>query len=64
MSGFFAVRRAFAEEVAHGITGLGYKILLDLVASARRPVRIGEVTYTFGVRKSGKSKLDVNVELE
>jgi dolichol-phosphate mannosyltransferase len=64
MSGFFAVRRAFLEEVAYDLTAVGFKILLDMVASPRRPVRIGEVPYTFGVRQAGESKLDVNVGLE
>ena len=64
MSGFFAVRRAFLEEVAYDLTAVGFKILLDIVASPRRPVRIGEVPYTFGVRQSGESKLDVNVGIE
>lgn len=64
MSGFFAVRRAFLEEVVYDLTAVGFKILLDMVASPKRPVRIGEVPYTFGARQSGASKLDVNVELE
>jgi dolichol-phosphate mannosyltransferase len=64
MSGFFTVRRAFVEEVAHHLTAVGFKILLDMVASPRRPVRIAEVPYTFDTRQSGESKLDVNVGLE
>ncbi|MGD0869684.1 MAG: glycosyltransferase family 2 protein [Bryobacteraceae bacterium] len=64
MSGFFALRRSFFEEVTYDVTAIGFKIMLDIVASAKRPVRIGEVPYTFGARKSGESKLDVNVGLE
>ena len=60
MSGFFALRRGFFEEVTYDVTAIGFKIMLDIVASAKRPVRIGEVPYTFGARKSGESKLDVN----
>src|ERR1019366_8859981 len=47
MSGFFLLTRAYFEEVAYGLSGSGFKILLDLLATAHRPVRIGEVGYAF-----------------
>ena len=40
MSGFFVVRRAYVEEVVRSTSAIGFKILLDLVASSTRPVRI------------------------
>jgi dolichol-phosphate mannosyltransferase len=64
MSGFFMLDRRFLDEVVHHASGVGFKILLDLVASARRPVRIGEVPYTFRNRLHGESKLDISVGLE
>jgi dolichol-phosphate mannosyltransferase len=64
MSGFFIVRRAYLDEVVRSASGIGFKILLDLVASAARPVRIGEVPYTFRQRVHGDSKLDIVVGLE
>jgi len=64
MSGFFVVQRGFVDEVVHSASGVGFKILLDLVASADRPVRVGEVPYTFRERRHGCSKLDVLVGLE
>ncbi len=64
MSGFFMLRRDFLLEVVHGLQGRGFKILVDLLASARRPVRIGEVGYTFRARRFGKSKLDITVGVE
>jgi dolichol-phosphate mannosyltransferase len=64
MSGFFLVDRAFLGEVVRSASGVGFKILLDLVASARRPLRIGEVPYTFRERVRGASKLDILVALE
>jgi dolichol-phosphate mannosyltransferase len=64
MSGFFVVSRAFFEEVAGRLSGVGFKILVDLVASAQRPVRFAEVPYTFRTRKNGESKLDINIGLE
>ena len=64
MSGFFMVRRSFFLEVVRDLQGGGFKILVDLLASSRRPVRIGEIGYTFGVRRHGQSKLDVVVGIE
>ena len=64
MSGFFMLDRGFLEEVVHSASGVGFKILLDLVASSRRPVRFGEVPYTFRKRIHGTSKLDILVGIE
>jgi dolichol-phosphate mannosyltransferase len=64
MSGFFLVKRSFFQEVVQRLTGTGFKILVDLLASSKRPVRVGEVPYCFRNRQRGESKLDVNVELE
>jgi dolichol-phosphate mannosyltransferase len=64
MSGFFVVTRGYLEEVVRSTSGIGFKILLDLVASARRPLRVGEIPYTFRERMYGSSKLDVAVGLE
>jgi dolichol-phosphate mannosyltransferase len=64
MSGFFLVDRKYFQEVVHRLTGRGFKILVDLLASSKRPVRIAEIPYCFRNRQLGESKLDVNVELE
>jgi dolichol-phosphate mannosyltransferase len=64
MSGFFVVDRSFFQEIVHRLTGTGFKILVDLLASSQRPVRVAEVPYRFRNRERGESKLDVNVELE
>jgi dolichol-phosphate mannosyltransferase len=64
MSGFFIVDRKFLEEVVHNASGVGFKILLDLVASSHRPVRFGEVSYSFRKRQQGVSKLDILVGIE
>jgi len=64
MSGYFLLSRHLFEEVVHGLSGLGFKILLDILASGRRPLRIGELGYTFGTRLSGESKLDAAVGVE
>jgi dolichol-phosphate mannosyltransferase len=64
MSGFFIVRRTFIDRIAHRLTGVGFKILLDIVLSAEDDIRIAEVPYHFRLRQHGQSKLDVMVGLE
>lgn len=64
MSGFFMLTRSFFAEAMRGTTGVGFKILLDLVASSPHPVRFAEVPYRFRNRQAGKSKLDLNVGVE
>ena len=64
MSGFFLVDRRFLDAVVYRISGVGFKILVDLLASSRGPVKLAEVPYTFRARESGESKLDLAVGLE
>ena len=64
MSGFFLCRRSFFLEVVRHLNGGGFKILVDMLASADRPVRLAEVGYTFRARTHGESKLDVNTAVE
>ena len=64
MSGFFAVRRTVLLDAAPNLSNVGYKILLDLIASSPGPLKVAEVGYTFGTRQSGTSKLDEMVALE
>ncbi len=64
MSGYFMVRVATFERFAHRLSGIGFKILLDIVLSAGPELRIGEVPYRFRSREHGESKLDLMVGLE
>jgi dolichol-phosphate mannosyltransferase len=64
MSGFFIISRKFFEEVQYRLSGLGFKILVDLVASSQRPVQFAEVPYSFRLREHGESKLDIIVGVE
>lgn len=64
MSGFFLVRRGFFLEVARQLQGNGFKILVDMLASSRRPVRLAEVGYEFKSRAHGESKLCVHTGVE
>ena len=64
MSGYFMVRRSMVVDVVPRLKRGGFKILVDILASSRNPVRIGEIGYTFGARRNGESKLDVFVGVE
>jgi dolichol-phosphate mannosyltransferase len=64
MSGFFAMRRDRFDMIAPRLTTSGFKILVDIIASAPLPLRICEVGYTFRKRVTGDSKLDARVALD
>ncbi|MGY2905470.1 dolichol-phosphate mannosyltransferase [Bradyrhizobium sp. URHC0002] len=64
MSGFFMIRRDRFEELAPQLSTQGFKILLDLIATAHGKLRAVEVPYTFGSRQHGESKLDSMVALD
>ena len=64
MSGFFLADRRFIDECIYRTSGVGFKLLVDLLASARRPVAVAEVPYTFRLREAGQSKLDLMVGFE
>jgi len=61
MSGFFACRREFFEDMAPRLSGTGFKILLDLILSAPTPPRVEEIAFQFRRRAAGESKLDALV---
>jgi dolichol-phosphate mannosyltransferase len=64
MSGFFIVDAKFLRALVPNLTGSGFKILVDILASSETIPRTGEVPYRFRTRQLGESKLDVNVQLE
>jgi dolichol-phosphate mannosyltransferase len=64
MSGFFMIRRDRFEELAPQLSTQGFKILLDLIATAQGKLLAVEVPYTFGSRQHGESKLDSMVALD
>ena len=61
MSGFFMIRREVFERAARRLSAMGFKILLDIIASLPTPPRIKELPYQFRTRTSGESKLDAGV---
>ncbi len=64
MSGFFMMSRAEVERLAPRLSIQGFKILLDIVASAAGSLRIAELPFIFRERLHGESKLDTLVTLD
>jgi dolichol-phosphate mannosyltransferase len=61
MSGFFMLRRDTFERAVRGLSAIGYKILLDILASLPSPPVLIELPYQFRTRTAGESKLDAGV---
>jgi len=64
MSGFFMMRRERFDAVAPKLSPVGFKILLDIVATAGPSLRVAEQSYVFGKREQGESKFNVQIGLE
>jgi len=64
MSGFFMLPRAVFDRAAPRLSAVGFKILLDLLASLPEPPRVRELPYRFRARVAGTSKLDAGVLLD
>ncbi|MFM2399656.1 MAG: hypothetical protein RL341_1813 [Pseudomonadota bacterium] len=64
MSGFFAISRAAFLDRVRDLSGEGFKILLDLMASGAKPLKVKELPYVFRERQEGESKLDAMVLFE
>jgi dolichol-phosphate mannosyltransferase len=64
MSGFFMMPRASFEQIAPRLSGQGFKILLDLILSAPKKLRVLEIPCQFHRREAGESKLDALVMIQ
>jgi dolichol-phosphate mannosyltransferase len=64
MSGFFMLKRPVFDAAARKMSGQGFKILLDLIASSPQKIEVREIAYKFGKRHFGESKLDTLVAWE
>ena len=64
MSGYFMLRTADARAMAPRLSGIGFKILLDLLASAGRVMKVEEFALDFAPRRAGQSKLDRAIALD
>jgi len=64
MSGYFMLRTELLRRDAHRLSGIGFKILLDILATADAPLRVQEFPLAFAPRARGESKLDRTVMFE
>jgi len=64
MSGFFMIRRDVIEEHAKTLAGEGYKLLMDILWTAGRSLKVVELSYRFRERRHGESKLDTLVTVD
>jgi dolichol-phosphate mannosyltransferase len=64
MSGFFMLRRGRFDAIAGRLSPAGFKILLDVVATAGPSLRVAEQSYVFGKREQGESKFNIQIGVE
>ncbi|MBJ7500121.1 MAG: glycosyltransferase [Sphingopyxis sp.] len=64
MSGFFAIRRDAFERALPHLSAIGFKILLDILASSPTPLKVAEIPYRFRTREAGESKIGARVIAE
>jgi len=64
MSGFFAISRETLTAALPRLSGGGFKILLDILASSPRRLEVAELPYEFRLRQAGESKLDARTVVD
>lgn len=64
MSGYFMLRTESLRAAAPNLSGVGFKILLDILATSEQTMRIREFPLNFAARAEGESKLDRTVVFE
>jgi dolichol-phosphate mannosyltransferase len=64
MSGYFMLKTETLRADAHRLSGVGFKILIDILATVDETLRVKEVPMNFAARAEGESKLDRTVVFE
>ncbi|MFC3653499.1 glycosyltransferase [Dyella humi] len=64
LSGCFAMTREWYAQVRRELSGLGFKILIDVVASGTRKPHTAQVPTLLRARAGGESKLDTRVVID
>jgi dolichol-phosphate mannosyltransferase len=64
MSGFSMVRREAFHDSVRRLSNIGFKVLLDILASSPQPLHVKELPFDFRERHSGESKFDALVGWE
>jgi len=64
LAGFFLQTRGVFQAARPKLTGVGFKILVDILLAGPRGLRVAEVATSLRVRQGGESKLDLRVMIE
>jgi len=64
LSGCFAMTREWYTQVRRELSGLGFKILIDVVASGARKPHTAQIPTLLRARAGGESKLDTRVIID
>lgn len=64
LSGYFLVRSDVVRALAPRLSGIGFKLLLDILAAAPEPLRVRELPLAFAPRRAGQSKLEPAIALD
>jgi dolichol-phosphate mannosyltransferase len=64
MSGYFMLKSETLRHTAPRLSGVGFKILLDILATSETKLRVKDFPLAFGARAAGQSKLDRTVVFE
>ncbi len=64
MSGFFVLKRNLFLKLLPYLTGIGFKILLDMILSCPSTIRVAEIPFQFRSRVSGQSKLGFKIMIQ
>lgn len=64
LSGFFMLPRKIYDATKYEVSGLGFKILLDIIMSSKHQLKIQEIPFEFRERHAGNSKLDISIVAE
>ncbi len=64
MSGYFMLPAKTLRDVAPQLSGIGFKILLDILSTVDQPLRVKEFPLSFAARATGESKLDQAIAFE
>jgi dolichol-phosphate mannosyltransferase len=64
MSGFFMLPRSVLNQALPRVSAVGFKILLDVLASLPVAPRVKELGFQFRTRTAGESKLDTGVAFD
>ena len=64
MSGYFLLRTDLARNLVPRLSGIGFKILLDILATSERTLTVREFPLEFAARLAGESKLDSAVAFD